>query len=418
MTDTLDYRDDTSELALLGAALDDPRITAALKVTDADFGQPFLGAVWEAMRATHSAGESPDIATLGKRLNGNRGQLRALLPELVGAGIAGNAEAYAAAILDRSQRRKLDAALVQLRQRLGDLDTPVEDLMARAERALVGISSLERVADATLTLDEFCDQDLPDTEWVIPELLARGERLVLTGVEGGGKSMWLRQVAVAVAAGLDPFSLRSAPPRRVLYVDCENPVGIMARKLADLRTVIRSRSRSTDTRMWLKRYPQGLDLAKPTDRLELHHLCQAFTPDLLVIGPAYKLYVGGAGAREEDLARQVTSVLDGLREEFGFALLLEHHSPHAAPGTEQRTVRPIGSSLWLRWPEFGIGLRPYEDPDMRRERKQRGLALDPLDRAVDVVPWRGAREERPWPTRLVAGGEGALPWIDPKRLHP
>lgn len=231
-------------------------------------------------------------------------------------------------------------------------------------------------------------------------------------------SMLLRQVAVAVAAGLDPFSLRTAEPRKVLYVDCENPVGIMARKFADIRRVIRTRGKDVGTRMFIQRYPQGMDLAQPRDRLELHHLCQTFTPDLLVIGPAYKLYVGGAGAREEDLARQVTSVLDGLREEFGFALLLEHHSPHASPGIEQRTVRPIGSSLWLRWPEFGYGLRPYEDPELRKIRKARGIPLDPEDRAVDFVPWRGAREERPWPDRLNAGGEGALPWVDLKRIRP
>ncbi len=417
MTDTLDYRDDTAELALLGAALDDPRITAAIKVKGSDFGQGFLGSVWEAMRAAHAAGESPDLSTLGNRIDGNRRQLAALLPELVGAGMAMNAEHYAATIMDRSQRRRMDIALVGLRNRLAVLDMPVEDIVALAERELIGTGAVERVADEAMTLDEFCDQDIPDADWVISDLLARGERLVLTGVEGFGKTTLLRAIAVCVAAGLDPFTLRSAEPRRVLYVDCENPVGIMARKLGDIRRVIRIRSRDTGTRFWVKRYPQGMDLANPRDRLELHHLCTAFTPDLLVIGPAYKLYIGGAGAREEDLARQVTSALDVLREEFGFALLLEHHSPHASPGSEVRTVRPIGSSLWLRWPEFGMGLRRYEDPDEAKYRRTRGLPPDNDHRVADLVAWRGAREERPWPTRLESGGPDGLPWIDPTRIH-
>ena len=416
--DSLDFRDDLAEQSLIGAALTDPRITALVKLPGSEFGQGFYGRVWDAIRATHTAGETPDPTTVGKRLPAEmHRQLGPLLVDCIGIGIPANAEHYARIVTDRATRRRMHIVMTQLQQRLYDLDTPVEDIAAIAERDLIGTTGIERATERTMTLDEFVDQPIPDHEWVIPDPLARGARLVLTGVEGFGKSMLLRQMSVAVAAGLDPFSLRPTEARKVLYVDCENPVGIMARKLGDIRRVVKGMGRTVGQQMWIQRYPQGMDLAQPRDRLELHHLCTAFRPDLLVIGPAYKLYVGGAGAREEDLARQVTSTLDGLREEFGFALLLEHHSPHASPGVDQRTVRPIGSSLWLRWPEFGFGLRPYEDPDLRKERQRRGLPLAPEDRAVDYVSWRGAREERPWPSRLVAGGEGALPWVDPKQMH-
>jgi hypothetical protein len=43
-------------------------------------------------------------------------------------------------------------------------------------------------------------------DWVIPGLLAREDRLILTGAEGLGKMMLLRQIAVCAAAGLDPFT--------------------------------------------------------------------------------------------------------------------------------------------------------------------------------------------------------------------
>ena len=204
--------------------------------------------------------------------------------------------------------------------------------------------------------------------------------------------------------------LAASSGKKVLLVDCENPEEIMADVLGTLRDVAHRRSVDAGDRFWLIRYPQGLDLSKPKDRLELHRQCMLIRPDLLLIGPAYKLYVGGGNQREEDLARQGTSALDGLREEFGFALILEHHSPHAS-GTGERVVRPIGSSLWLRWPEFGLGLAPNGETEEERARSFR-------DRKAVLRPWRGARADRPWPKFLHASKEvGALPWADPPALH-
>ncbi len=54
----------------------------------------------------------------------------------------------------------------------------------------------------------------------------------------------------------------------------------------------------------------------------------------------------------------------------------------------------------MRWPEFGYGLRPVED---ERSAEQ--------DRARRVIPWRGARDERQWPTFLRQGADGGWPWV-------
>jgi hypothetical protein len=398
---TGDWYDETAERSILGAALTSPAVTTLVKLPASAFGQPSHADLWEAICAVHDAGDKPDSVTIPKRvLPARRRAVLGLMADVISEGLPSNAEFYAATIRDLAERRRISAAVEGLRQRLDLLDLPTADIMAMAERDLITTGPLDRTAEQTLSFDEFCDQQIPAEDWVIDRLLARGERLVLTGIEGLGKTQMLRQLAVSAAAGVDPFTLEDTTPRRVLYVDAENPNGIMVRKLGAMREVMRRRGRPVGNRMWIRRFPQGLDLAQPTDRLELHHLCTIVRPDLLVIGPAYKLYVGGAGAREEDLARQVTSVLDGLREEFNFALLLEHHSPHAGPGAEQRTVRPIGSSLWLRWPEIGFGIRP-----------ESGTVLE--DRQVEVKHWRGAREARPWPLRLVGGGLSELPWTDP-----
>lgn len=399
----MSYYDETAEKALLGVAVLNPDVTTLLPA-DA-FDHWAHRELWQAITGAHTENLKPEPATIIPRLEPRHvAPIMQLMTEVVGTGIPGNVDAYAATITDRAERRRVDSVLAGIRQRLENPDVAAADTLAWAETRLIGGSTaLDKAADSVMTLEEFVGQAMPDLEWVIPGLLASGERLVLTGVEGFGKSICMRQIGVAAAAGLDPFGLTDTPPKRVLLVDCENPARIMIDKLGDLLAVVRQRHKSTSERMWIERFPQGLDLADPKDRLKLHHLCQLIRPELLLIGPAYKLYVGGSNAREEDLARQVTSVLDGLREEFGFALILEHHSPHGHGG-EARSVRPIGSSLWLRWPEFGLGLRPQE-------------GTKPPDRMADLIPWRGARDERPWPKNLQAGGPGHLPWVDPVRLR-
>jgi replicative DNA helicase len=78
---------------------------------------------------------------------------------------------------------------------------------------------------------------------------------------------------------------------------------------------------------------------------------------------------------------------------MGITMILETHSPHGSSASG-RDLRPFGSSVWLRWPEFGIGLRP----------------VDPSNSSagVDVEHWRGPRDVRPWPNRLMRGKR--WPW--------
>jgi len=394
-----------AELSLLACIFQQPRWLDVLDVTEADFYQPRHGELWNRFAELHRDDSKPDPVNVGPHLS-------TLFIEVATnvLAVAGNAEHYAGVVKDASVRRSTLNALDGLRSRLNDLSIPLDQALAEVERALTKGADLEAAAAKLETLDEFLDRPRPPQRWVIPDLLTVGDRLVLTGAEGFGKSVCMRQIGVMAACGLHPFALRNIPPQKVLLVDCENPEEIMADVLGTLRDVARRRSVDAGDRFWLIRYPQGLDLSKPKDRLELHRQCMLIRPDLLLIGPAYKLYVGGGNQREVDLARQVTSALDGLREEFGFALILEHHSPHAS-GTGERVVRPIGSSLWLRWPEFGLGLAPNGETEEERARSFR-------DRKAVLRPWRGARADRPWPKFLHASQEpGALPWADPHALH-
>jgi hypothetical protein len=391
-----------TEQAVLGCVLFAPQSfeMVASVLSGSDFYRPEHEALWVTFKTLHSEGAPINATAVAEYLTRTgRARLVSLLPDLMTVYCLPAQLEYHADVLRSltARRRGIRAALSALQDFTESAD-PVETILERVESEFRRVPTLkaEHVGEL-MNLDEFCDQTLPDDDWVVPGLLNRGDRLVLTGGEGLGKTVMMRQVAVCAAAGVHPFTYQPIPRQTVLYVDAENPKRIMVNSFGDLRKAIREHRGPMDAnRLWVERRPAGLNLADPADRLWLSRLAALVNPDLLCIGPAYKLYVASGNQREEDLARQVTSALDTIREEANCALILEHHAPHGE-GLE-RAVRPIGSSLWLRWPEFGYGIRPAKD-------------FDKHNRSCDFVAWRGPRDERAWPERVNALGS-FLPWMD------
>jgi len=151
--------------------------------------------------------------------------------------------------------------------------------------------------------------------------------------------------------------------------------------------------------MHVESRPSGIDLMRPADEQWLRDVCATATPDLLVIGPLYRMHA--ADMAKEEPARHLTHVLDDLRARHGCAVVVETHAPHAqGPGV--RALRPVGSSLFMRWPEFGYGLRPDADDD----------------HLLQLVSWRGARDERAWPTHLRRGGSDEWPFVEAMSYSP
>jgi replicative DNA helicase len=191
------------------------------------------------------------------------------------------------------------------------------------------------------------------------------------------------------AAGLHPFTGVRIRPVKAHILDLENPHRIMRKNLRRLQLLADSDGSAGATgRVFVDRRPDGLDLSKPGDLGWLLRRLQHTDPDILVIGPLYKLTASDPS--EERPARLLAEALDMIRTRVGCALLIEHHAGHGN-GHTVRPVRPTGSSVWLRWPEFGMGLRLAAGDDSARLRR------------LDVVPWRGGRDDREWPRRLIAG---------------
>lgn len=201
-------------------------------------------------------------------------------------------------------------------------------------------------------------------------------------------SMLLRMLAVCCAWGIHPWNNQSITQRRVVLIDLENPVNLIRRKMRPMVAQARTqRPAANPSMLSVLCRPGGINVAKPADSRWLAGQLAQAKPDLVVCGPLYKMF--DADDKWESGARAVTSVLDDLRTRMGFSLILETHAPQEYGG--KRNLRPIGSSIWLRWPEFVMSFAP----------------LDAHPHVVRITTLKG-RDERHWPTFMERGG--LWPW--------
>lgn len=396
----------TTEERLLGALLQDHAQAASVigRVTGHEFDNQQLGGVFDGMVAAIAGGARLTASTVSERFPewGVRGLTAAdpfrwddvdVLPWL--------AHEYADAVRSAYLRVEGDRALAAARLELRDSGEAPLTVLSRIRQHIGGLvddglsstARIETLAEV-LTMEQSYD-------WIIPGLLERGDRLILTGAEGGGKSTLLRQIALSAAAGIHPLGLFGIPERRVLIVDAENSRRQWSRTAAPMVAQLRNFGFATDpvTRVGLVTTPR-LDLTQPADLAAVHRHVDEWRPDILMIGPLYRLVPHAI--TNDDHASPLLTALDGLRDR-GLALLLEAHAGKSTDGDGDRNMAPRGSSALMGWPEFGFGLRPIKaDPSM-----------------VSVVPWRGARDgDRVWPRHLRRGTRMAWEDADPRDPRP
>jgi 5S rRNA maturation endonuclease (ribonuclease M5) len=212
-------------------------------------------------------------------------------------------------------------------------------------------------------------------------------------------TMVTRQIGVAAAAGVQPFDPRKHfEPQRVLFIDCENRVRRSRSKFRGIVGVCNAKFRKIDPGMFrIVHRPDGLNLLKTEDQEFVLERVTAYKPDLIVIGPLYKLH--DIDSNEEHAARAIVRSLEAALAVCDSALILEAHAGHGVP----RSLRPRGSSLFMGWPDYGYGIRKVDEADKHR---------------VKVIPWRGPRDDTNWPQELIWGSATEFPWVVPMSALP
>lgn len=382
--------DRETEVALLSACLwsKNARITARKHVLPGDFFNPHHETLWNAMTMLDQAGHNVDAVALRASVQGEPSyrNLESLVLEVMGHhAIPESAATYAAIIRAWALRRRLADAGTRLRQRAMNLNEAPERLAAEAVTMLAGLRDAGTDVTAS-TLAELMnapeDDDAP--RWVIPDLMEAGDRLMLTGSEGAGKSALSRQLAVMASAGVHPFTSAIMPPIKALIVDCENKPAQVRRQTRPLLDWLREHGQATVNPMErvLIDTPGRISVTRDRDLSRIHQTIDAWQPDLVVMGPLYRM--SDKALQTDDEAAPFLAALDTITAR-GCAVVLEAHAGHSVSGVgrqAQRDLRPRGSSALLGWPEFGLGLRGLGH----------GIA--------DLEPWRGHREARAWPARM------------------
>lgn len=387
-----------TERALLGACILDQRAaeTAIEMLEPGDFLKPVHRDIFAAIVSQVRLGSGRvDIVRIANALDGDD-KLALYLHGLQNdTPSISNAPHYAEMVAGYSLRRKIVfAADDSAKEAMEGGGYTAEEIAERARERFGALDMPTRIGAPDMPVDAFMASVDMEYDWLIPDLLERKDRMLVTAGEGTGKSVWLRQLAVQTAAGIHPWSGRDMPPRNVLIVDLENSTRQVSRALTWL--VKQAGLKLDPARLRVNSRSEGIDLTTRTDRRWLLERCLANQTELLVIGPLYRMHAGVSAKGDiggEDAARKVTQALDEIRHRAGVALLMETHAPHG--DGVMRDLRPFGSSVWLRWPEFGVGIRL--DPE--REDPDRYL----------LKHWRGPRDQRIWP-KLLLKNAGRWPW--------
>jgi hypothetical protein len=399
-----DPHDIAAEQATLGAMLLSPAVTEQVRkiLVPADFYRPAHGALYSAISRL-SMDTAVDAIILNSHLQDHPvagvdpPYLHTLLRQ---AQIVANGPLYARTVRGHSVTRRLQLAAARASQ-WSQSPELTEDPTALTERIMREFEEARRQGtgeDITpVTADVFLNVDPEEDEydWAIPHLLERKDRLILTGVEGAGKSTLFRQMAVMAAAGIHPFSLARHEPRRCLLLDFENSKRHTRRKLWPLiETAMKVTGKFNPENLWIECRTGGVDLSIDKGVSWMIQQVTAIKPDIVFLGPLYKL--APRALNDDSDAAPVLAALDMIRERNA-CVVLEAHSGHAVGTGGKRDVRVRGSAAFMGWPEFAYGLRWAEGSTKTR-------------RLVDFVPWRGDRDERQWPEQLVSGG--LWPWSE------
>lgn len=316
---------------------------------------------------------------------------------------------YLDEVLTHANIREASREATRLLQRLETADGH-EGLVFAVDAAVTGLQSVRGAvsldaSEPPMSLQDLLDMEEAPYDWLVPDLLERGDRLILTGYEGTGKSQLVAQFGLTLAAGLHPFtgSLVAEKGFRVLVLDCENGMRQVRRRwqkmrlrVDEIRAMYGVNQVDWSEQVRLNIRPEGIDLANVQEYARIEQMIASCAPDVVVGGPLYKM--SRLDVRDEPAAKALIDALDHLRVKYNFTLITEAHVGHVGETSGGRKLRPTGSSAFLRWPEFGYGLRGHPD-----------VAHEEHPSLVEVVAWRGSRDERDWPS-LLGHSKTELPW--------
>ncbi|HEY5989273.1 MAG TPA: AAA family ATPase, partial [Streptosporangiaceae bacterium] len=161
---------------------------------------------------------------------------------------------------------------------------------------------------------------VPDTDWLVQDLLVSREVTVLAADSGVGKSWLAMQLALAVADEEPTFlGLALKKHGRVLYVDEENPAELVMQRLRALG--ITPEQRENLDYLWYA----GVDLANEPEKLYEEAIDSE--PQLIVLDSLSRIALGVEENDNTAMSKLFRSSLVPLARDTGAAVVVLHHTP-------------------------------------------------------------------------------------------
>lgn len=308
--------------------------------------------------------------------------------------VGGSVPYYAGQLREASARRYALRVLESGVHRLTSQESIADEVVSDVRAQLDAMPKPAATNDDSWTLDDIMGLRMEESVFTLPAMLKRNERLVLTGNEGGGKSVFVYQLLTGAAFGVDTFTLeRVGDPQRVLFIDVENNE---FQAKANLDKIVPSlREIAPDVHPdWRSLKRRVVDLLATRDRADILRRVVHYAPDILYMGTAYKLT--DVSDETHRSVRAIQSIVDRIRQEIDCSVIVEHHAGHGTMN-DRNNMRPEGSSYWLRWPDFGYGMQNLSLPGV-------------TGRLMRLGAWRGDRaSDREFPVGVKQGS--VMPWV-------
>ena len=292
-------------------------------------------------------------------------------------------------VREAANRRRLESTLNRALSMSVNMNRDVDEILATLTTELDTTHANISSGLTTVDFNDVINAQDDLRPWIMPNMLRTNERMIITGPEGGGKSVLVAQMCLGASMGINTLSagMDKHEPLRVLMLDVENDRLQVRNNMRKIYPTLREMNDVQPSIEWID--CQYTDLSDPVEQQKVVRIAKEKRPQLMYMGSLYRL--APEGDKVDAAFTHISRTVDRIRSETGSSVLLEAHAGHGL-SNDRNGMRPYGSSMWLRWPEFGFGMVRHKQSNN-----------------IELKNWRGNRsDDRQWPAGLRRGS--VLPW--------
>lgn len=182
-------------------------------------------------------------------------------------------------------------------------------------------------------LGELAGTKFPGARMLCGPLIRAGQRTMVAGHTGMGKSTFTLGMCAAIAAG-EPFMDMNVRQGKVLVIDLEQDGAIIQRRMqelifpgtyGELNFANQVKDLGWKDNIQFITLPDGCRLNEEdgVDQEEMNAVIEEYKPKVVVIDPLFKAIQGTVS--DDESIRGITDYLDRLRQAHGFAVVLPAH---------------------------------------------------------------------------------------------